>query len=134
MNAGLTKHSARKYVMDFLRLIVVDSLSLAFPTKQPPVIDLVLDSYPSQATMNQQKEFVTEILSLIREHLLAADILLGEQAALPITAGGKQTNIPPNIFYLTSCLVDKLWQSESPGMHLPCLIICVENVLNVEMY
>uniref|UniRef100_A0A6B0VGF8 Putative kinase a-anchor protein neurobeachin n=1 Tax=Ixodes ricinus TaxID=34613 RepID=A0A6B0VGF8_IXORI len=110
-NAGLTKHSARKYVMDFLRIIIVDSLSLAFPTKQPPVIDLVLDAYPSQATLNQQKEFVTEILSSLREHLLAADVLLGEHAALPITAGGKYTNIAPNIFYLTSCFVDKLWQN-----------------------
>nr|XP_037269371.1 WD repeat and FYVE domain-containing protein 3-like isoform X4 [Rhipicephalus microplus] len=109
-NAGLSKHAARKYIMNFLRVIVVDSLSLAFPTKQAPVIDLVLEAFPSHATLSQQKEYVTEILSSLREHLLAADVLLNDQAALPITAGGKYSNIPPNIFYLTSCFVDKLWQ------------------------
>ncbi|XP_064458168.1 WD repeat and FYVE domain-containing protein 3-like isoform X2 [Ornithodoros turicata] len=109
-SCGLSKHPARKYIMDFLRVIIVDSLSLAFPTKQPPVTDLVLDAFPSQATLNQQKEFITEILSSVMEHLLAADVFLGEQAALPIAAGGKYSNIAPNVFYLTSCLVDKLWQ------------------------
>lgn len=41
----LTSHSAKKLVMDFLRVIVVDSLSLTVnvTNKTPPVIDLVLE-------------------------------------------------------------------------------------------
>jgi hypothetical protein len=41
----LTQHPARKFVMDFLRMIVVDSLSLSM-TKQPPVIDILLEVRP----------------------------------------------------------------------------------------
>lgn len=51
-----------------------------------------------------------DILSLVMDHLLAADVLLGEQAAMPIVGGGSYNNIVPNVFYFTSCLVDKLWQ------------------------
>lgn len=42
---GLTSHPAKKLVMDFLRVIVVDSLSLTVTVtnKTPPVIDLVLE-------------------------------------------------------------------------------------------
>lgn len=39
----LPTHSARKFVMDFLRVIVVDSFSLAPSPKQAPVIDLLLE-------------------------------------------------------------------------------------------
>ncbi len=44
------------------------------------------------------------------DHLVAADVLIGDQAALPIVAGGSLQNIAPNVFYLASRLVDKLWQ------------------------
>lgn len=40
---SLPTHSARKFVMDFLRVIVVDSFSLAPSPKQAPVIDLLLE-------------------------------------------------------------------------------------------
>ena len=42
------------------------------------------------------------------EHLLAADVLLGDQAALP--SGGSYAHRAHNVFYLASRLVDKLWQ------------------------
>merc|ERR550532_1586590 len=42
----LTKHPANKFVMDFLRMIVVDSLSLQQSSKSAPVIDLVLEAAP----------------------------------------------------------------------------------------
>lgn len=61
---------------------------------------------------NQQCEFQMDILSLVMDHLLAADVLLGEQAAMPIVGGGSYSNIVPNVFYFTSCLVDKLWQGK----------------------
>ena len=44
------------------------------------------------------------------DHLLAADVLLGEQAALPIATGGNYTNMANNVFYCASRVVDKLWQ------------------------
>lgn len=43
VSATLTQHTARKFVMDFLRMIVVDSLSLPQTGKQAPVIDLLLE-------------------------------------------------------------------------------------------
>ncbi|KFM56661.1 WD repeat and FYVE domain-containing protein 3, partial [Stegodyphus mimosarum] len=107
---SLTTHSARKFVMDFLRVIVVDSFSLAPSPKHAPVIDLLLEAIPIDSTHSQQCEFQMDILSLVMDHLLAADVLLGEQAAMPIVAGGSYSNIVPNVFYFTSCLVDKLWQ------------------------
>ncbi|XP_042903173.1 WD repeat and FYVE domain-containing protein 3 isoform X2 [Parasteatoda tepidariorum] len=107
---SLTTHSARKFVMDFLRVIVVDSFSLPPTPKHAPVIDLLLEAIPIDSTHNQQCEFQMDILSLVMDHLLAADVLLGEQAAMPIVAGGSYSNIVPNVFYFTSCLVDKLWQ------------------------
>lgn len=44
------------------------------------------------------------------EHLLAADVLLGDQAALPISSGGNYSNMANNVFYFASRLVDKVWQ------------------------
>ena len=44
------------------------------------------------------------------DHLLAADILIGDGAALPLIPGGSAQYIGPNVFYLASRLVDKMWQ------------------------
>ena len=52
------------------------------------------------------------MLSTLMEHLLAADVLLGDQAAMPAAAGGNYTHRAHNVFYLASRLVDKLWQGE----------------------
>jgi hypothetical protein len=46
------------------------------------------------------------------EHLLAADVLIGEQAALPVVPGGSLQYIAPNVCYLAARIVDKLWQGE----------------------
>lgn len=46
----------------------------------------------------------------LMDHLLAADVLLGEQAALPIVAGGSYSYIASNVFYVATRIVDKLWQ------------------------
>ena len=109
---GLTNHPARKFVMDFLRVIVVDSLSLP-TTKSPPAIDLVLEAWPEHASTSQQTRYQTEVLSIIMEHLLAADVLIGEQAALPVVPGGSANNIANNVCYITARIVDKLWQGKS---------------------
>ncbi|XP_055386714.1 WD repeat and FYVE domain-containing protein 3 isoform X2 [Condylostylus longicornis] len=108
----LTQHSVRKFVIDFLRVIVVDSLSLSMHGKSTPVIDLVLDASPESAEIYQQIEFQTEIVTALMEHLLAADVLVGEQAALPIVPllQSHVQNIAPNVFYFTARVVDKMWQ------------------------
>lgn len=40
---ALSNHPARKFVMDFLRVIIVDSLSLPVSAKSTPALDLVLE-------------------------------------------------------------------------------------------
>ena len=87
---SLTNHPAKRNVMSFLRVIVVDSLSLPTSPKAPPAIDSLLDAQPDLSTAAQQNRFQTDLLTLIMDHLVAADILIGEQAALPIVPGGGQ--------------------------------------------
>lgn len=38
------------------------------------------------------------------------NLVFSSQAALPIVHGGSANHIAPNVFYLASRLVDKLWQ------------------------
>ncbi|XP_051170147.1 WD repeat and FYVE domain-containing protein 3 [Leptopilina boulardi] len=109
-DVSLTNHLVRKFVMDFLRVIVVDSLSLPVTAKSPPAIDLVLEAWPEHASTGQQTTYQTEILSILMDHLLAADVLIGEQAALPVVPGGSINNITNNVCYVAARIVDKLWQ------------------------
>lgn len=108
----LTKHPVRQFVIDFIRVIVVDSLSLSVTGKNSPVIDLVLDAYPEKSTTSQQICHQTEILVTLMDHLLAADMLVGDQAAIPIVPlpNAHIQHVAPNVFYLTARIVDKLWQ------------------------
>ncbi|XP_056017801.1 WD repeat and FYVE domain-containing protein 3-like isoform X2 [Ostrea edulis] len=110
MPSLLTGHTARKFIVDFLRTIVVDSFSQQVSSKTSIILDVVLDASPETATRSQRREYQTEILSVIMEHLLAADVLLGDQAALPISSGGNYSNMANNVFYFASRLVDKVWQ------------------------
>lgn len=116
-DVGLTNHPAKKFVMDFMRVIVVDSLSLPVSAKSPPAIDLVLEAWPEHASTGQQTRYQTEILSILMEHLLAADVLIGEQAALPVVPGGSVNNITSNVCYVAARIVDKLWQGKFPNFH-----------------
>jgi len=43
------------------------------------------------------------------DHLLAADVLLGEQAALAIHGSGSYSNIVAHVFFFANLVVDKLW-------------------------
>lgn len=108
----LTTHPVRKFIIDFLRVIVVDAMSLSLTGKTAPVIDLVLDASPEASAHQQQVTYQTEIITAIMDHLLAADVLVGEQAALPIVPllQSHVQNIAPNVFYMTARAVDKLWQ------------------------
>lgn len=108
----LTQHPVRQYIIDFVRVIVVDSLSLPVTAKNLPVIDLALDAYPDKSTTCQQTCYQTEILVTLMDHLLAADMLVGDQAAIPVVPlqNAHIQHVAPNVFYLTTRIVDKLWQ------------------------
>ena len=72
------------------------------------------------------------MLKCIMDHLVAADVLLGDQAALPLS-GGKYSNMANNVFYFASRVVDKLWQGKQPTLQLfGYMVICVHTfqVLN----
>lgn len=108
----LTQHPVRQFIIDFIRVIVVDSLSLPVTAKNLPVIDLALDAYPDKSTSSQQIYYQTEILVTLMDHLLAADMLVGDQAAIPVVPlqNAHIQHVAPNVFYLTTRIVDKLWQ------------------------
>ena len=57
------------------------------------------------------------------ERLLAGDVLLDRESAMPIAAGGSFNNLVHNVFYLSSRVVDKLWQGK--GLVANMGIICV---------
>ncbi|XP_015220356.1 WD repeat and FYVE domain-containing protein 3 isoform X2 [Lepisosteus oculatus] len=106
----LTNHPAKKYVFDFMRVLIMENLCMTPASKQTPIIDLLLEASPERSTRTQQKEFQSYILDSVMEHLLAADVLLGEDASLPITSGGSYHVLVNNVFYFTQRVVDKLWQ------------------------
>jgi len=108
----LTTHPVCKCIIDFLRVIVVDSLGLNMQGKLTAVIDLVLDAAPDTAELPLQVQYQTQIIIALMDHLLAADVLVGEQAALPLVPllQSQMQQVAPNVFYLTTRIVDKLWQ------------------------
>ncbi|KAM9447222.1 WD repeat and FYVE domain-containing protein 3 isoform 4-T5 [Clarias gariepinus] len=106
----LTNHPAKKYVFDFMRVLIMENLCLSPATKQTPILDQLLESSPERSTRTQQKEFQSYILDGVMEHLLAADVLLGEDASMPITTGGNYQVLVNNVFYFAQRVVDKLWQ------------------------
>ncbi|KAK3895111.1 hypothetical protein Pcinc_001157 [Petrolisthes cinctipes] len=108
-DGSLTNHPAKQQVTDFLKNLVVDSLSLPPASKGPHTIDLLLEATPENSSVAQVCEFQTHLLGTLMEHLLDADILIGEGAALPVVAGGAVQHIAPNVFYLAGRIVDKLW-------------------------
>ncbi|TKC48222.1 hypothetical protein EI555_020871 [Monodon monoceros] len=93
----LTNHPAKKFVFDFMRVLIIDNLCLTPASKQTPLIDLLLEASPERSTRTQQKEFQTYILDR-------------EDASLPITSGGSYQVLVNNVFYFTQRVVDKLWQ------------------------
>jgi hypothetical protein len=63
----------------------------------------------------ERRHYQTEILNNLMDHLLAVDVLLGDQAAissvLPTNnSSTAYTQLANNVFYLAGRVVDKLWQ------------------------
>uniref|UniRef100_A0A673WZ34 WD repeat and FYVE domain containing 3 n=1 Tax=Salmo trutta TaxID=8032 RepID=A0A673WZ34_SALTR len=106
----LTNHPAKKYVFDFMKVLIMDNLCLTPASKQTSTVDLLLEASPERSTRTQQKEFQSYILDSVMEHLLAADVLLSEDASLLIISGGSYQVLTNNVFYFTQRVVDKLWQ------------------------
>lgn len=44
----LTNHPAKKYVFDFMRVLIMDNLCMTPASKQTPIIDLLLEVRPSR--------------------------------------------------------------------------------------
>ena len=69
---SLTNHPAKRNVMNFLRVLVVDSLSLVPVPKQAPVIDCLLDTQPEHSSPAQQNRL---IILFFRHKVASADYL-----------------------------------------------------------
>jgi len=69
---------------------------------------------PENSTLSDRHSYQTEILNNLMDHLLAADVLLGDQAALPTSSSSAvtYTHLANNVYYLAGRIVDKLWQGE----------------------
>jgi len=67
---------------------------------------------PENSTRADRHNYQTEILNNLMDQLLAADVLLGDQAALPTSSSASvtYTTLANNVFYLAGRIVDKLWQ------------------------
>ena len=71
-----------------------------------------MQTCPTHCSKREQAEFQTAILKLIMDHLLAADILLGEQAAVQLYSSSSISHIVAHVFFFTNLVVDKLWRGE----------------------
>jgi len=67
---------------------------------------------PENSTRSDRHNYQTELLNNLMDHVLAADVLLGDQAALSTSSSGSvtYTHLANNVFYLAGRIVDKLWQ------------------------
>ena len=70
---------------------------------------LLLQASPEQASRSQRREYQTDVMKLLMDHLSDADVLLHEQAVLRVTKGGHQQHVVGNVFYFACRVVDKLW-------------------------
>lgn len=63
-DGSLTNHPAKKQVMDFLKNLVVDSLSLPPASKGPHTIDLLLEVCQKRVHVNVSLNFPIDKLNL----------------------------------------------------------------------
>ena len=66
----LTNHPAKRNVMNFMRVLIVDALSLPASPKTQPVIDLLIDAQPENTTHAQQCRYCDSVISSRREDFL----------------------------------------------------------------
>ena len=87
-------------------------------------------SSPEHASRAQRREYQTDVIKLLMDHLSDADVLLNDQAALRVTKGGHQQHIATNVFYFAGRVVDKLWHGACPPAHLALAVICVYDTIH----
>lgn len=121
----LSKHAARKLVMDFIRDLAYDNLvnsisnTRLMPTQQPSLVDTVLTiclSNIDTANQKRNQELVTEMFKTIMDHLLASDLFNESNSTAPQskTSNNQSSGFGSaislqNLFNLVDRLVDKLW-------------------------
>ncbi|KAG7214328.1 hypothetical protein INR49_023145 [Caranx melampygus] len=123
---SLTNHPAKKYVFDFMRVLIMDNLCMTPASKQTPVIDLLLEASRSDPPGLSRRSFSptswTESWSIC--WLLTScspfrkktqtheetETSPGEDASLPLSSSGSYQILVNNVFYFTQRVVDKLWQ------------------------
>lgn len=54
-------------------------------------------------------------MTALMNHITAADLLLGEQSALPLPSGGSYAALNNNVLFFAARVVDKLWQEQFVG-------------------
>ncbi|CAB4066173.1 WDFY3 [Lepeophtheirus salmonis] len=70
-------HPSKRNLMNFMRILIVDSLSIQSTPKNSPVLDVLLDAKPDNISYSLHYRFQTELLGIVMDHLLAADVLIG---------------------------------------------------------
>ncbi|KAJ8966192.1 hypothetical protein NQ317_015412 [Molorchus minor] len=118
----LTTHPARQLIIDFIRVIIVDSLSLSITGKTSPVIDLVLDAYPEKSTTSQQICYQTEIIVTLMDHLLAADMIVDKLWQ------GSLTKDPHEVFDFIVKLIGQA-KRRTGNVSLECLYHCLNRTI-----
>lgn len=59
----LTNHPAKKFVFDFMRVLIIDNLCLTPASKQTPLIDLLLEVETTKCIDSSLKWFYAKCLS-----------------------------------------------------------------------
>ena len=85
---------------------------------------------PEHSTRHERRQFQTEVLTVVMDHMLAVDILLGSQG-MPSTSigssGGNYQHLSCNVFYLAGRVVDKLWQGEQTCLNVVSVAVRDDN-------
>lgn len=98
----LTIHSAKKVIMDFIRLIIVDTLSQPSAIRPISVFEVFLEGFSSC------KLAQTELIASLMEQITSLSEVLQQQ--YDPTQPNLQQLTTTNIIICTSIIVDKLWQ------------------------
>ncbi|XP_043911583.1 WD repeat- and FYVE domain-containing protein 4 [Protopterus annectens] len=106
-------HPARKQVYDFIRILLMDSLSRFSVQKQQHPLDIILEASPDSATNDQKKIFQSKILLSVMDilHILNQDGSESERMRRDGTndpADGNQTSFW-NVAYFSQKLVEKFY-------------------------
>lgn len=76
---------------------------------------LLIQLIPEGSSRHEQAAFVTVLLQLVMDHLVAADVLLcGQSSSLPLTlsASNNYSILAANVFYFTTRVVDCVWNGK----------------------